>query len=114
MLKSIIIHPVNEYKVMDCFLFLLVNNKLFENVFQSNGFPSKISYDKSGNIIEDYNITYENICLKILFIISKLSQNSVSFFLEINNKTNTLKKLDIFKGEKTKGQIQFLLFFNIN
>ena len=83
LLRSIAIHPVNEFKIMDCFMFLLKHERLDliknkEEKISEESFPLSILYEKN-YILKKYENVYRLISLKILYLMMRLNKISIGF-----------------------------------
>ena len=106
LLKSIMMHPVNEFKIKDSFLFLLKIENLDNFQIETNSiFPCFYLYEKN-SFIKNYQTIYMEISLKILFIFTKFTQSCNSFFLE-NDGKKTKKSLNCIQIYKNKLKIEY-------
>ena len=104
-LKSLMLHPQTENKVLDCLLFLLKNPDLGEKL-EEDVFPCKVIYEKN-SIEKNYRVVYEKISLKILFLLEQLTRNEpLSYFVAAPQEEGADKKRDKKKSLQSLNNIK--------
>ena len=83
LMKALMIHPVNEVKLLDCFMGLLKQELPTQEILERDC------------ILQDTEKIFSNISLKILTILAVFTKNSISgFFLEKSHKSLICEKKD--------------------
>ena len=76
-------HPVNEYKVLDCLMFLLKHDNLEEHrqKIEAQGFPLLKIYERN-QLNSNYQYVYLQIIQKIMYLFQKFSKKCSNYFIE--------------------------------
>jgi E3 ubiquitin-protein ligase HUWE1 len=90
LLASLQSNPVLECKILDALFFILKQQIGIQDLkqacnFRDEQFPPSFIVQRY-TILHDPTKTYENVSLKILYLFSKLPQNSIQYFYELASK----------------------------
>jgi len=99
--KTLVLHPQNEYRILDAVIYLLLKEQK-----QVNDFPPRVLYTRD-NIIDDYDEVYEQLSLKILYLLNKCCADNQSYFLDPAQKSS-LESVSSLKPEHQHSPFLFL------